>query len=112
MITPDFFNGCFEAFGALFVCKSIYALYKDKQVRGISKLTMLFFTLWGYWNIFYYSNLLQWFSFGAGICLALANSVWVAQMLYYNYYAGVAQMAERLVEAQKVGESKAPTGAN
>lgn len=86
MFTPDVINGLFEAFGTLFVAKSVYQLYKDKEVKGISKLTMTFFTSWGYWNLYYYPSLDQWFSFVAGACLAFTNTIWVGQMLYYSYW--------------------------
>ncbi len=86
MLVPDTINGCFEAAGALFMCHNIRTIYKDKMVKGVSKLTMIFFASWGYWNCYYYPHLDQWFSFCAGVCLALSNSIWVCQMLYYNYW--------------------------
>jgi len=85
MAAPDIINALFESLGSLFVCNNILVLHKDKMVRGVSKLTMAFFMGWGIWNCWYYPYLNQWFSFGAGICLALANLVWVSQMIYYTY---------------------------
>ena len=79
-------NAIFEGFGALFVCKSIYTLYKDKIVSGVSKLTMFFFASWGYWNIYYYWYLCQPFSWWCGVALCITNTIWVGQMMYYTYW--------------------------
>ena len=84
MITPDFVNGLFEGAGALFVAKNIHTLYKDKVVKGVSKLTMVFFASWGYFNIFYYWFLCQPFSWWCGVCLCIANTIWVCQIIYYH----------------------------
>jgi len=84
MITPDLINSFFEGLGSFFVCLNIYTLHRDKIVKGVSKLTVLFFATWGYFNIYYYSSLLQWFSFSAGIFLAVANTIWISQMVYYH----------------------------
>jgi hypothetical protein len=93
MLTPDMINGLFEAFGALFMLKNIQTLYRDKQIKGVSKLTILFFTGWGYWNCYFYPSLNQPISFVAGACLAMANTIWVCQMVYYSRYKTKAGLA-------------------
>ena len=82
-MTPDLINALFEACGATLVLLSIHRLHRDKLVRGVHWAPVLFFTAWGVWNLFYYPHLQQLLSFRAGVCLALVNAIWLAQLLYY-----------------------------
>ena len=59
-------------------------LYRDKCIRGVHWSATLFFASWGYWNLFYYPHLDQWWSFSGGVSIVAANTVWVAQMFYYG----------------------------
>ena len=86
MFGPDLINGTFETLGGFAVLGHIRALLRDKQVKGVSWPVVVFFCLWGYWNLFYYPHLGQWYSFLGGMWLALTNTVWVAVMVYYVYF--------------------------
>lgn len=81
---PDLVNGLYELFGAPFVVLSIVNLAKAKRVHGVSWLHVGFFTSWGFWNLFYYPHLGQWFSFCGGVAIVIANSIWLAQLIYYT----------------------------
>ena len=83
IVWPDAVNGCYELLGAPFIGLSVMKLYKEKVVRGVSWLAVAFFASWGYWNMFYYSNLHQWCSFAGGLCIVTVNTIWLGQMLYY-----------------------------
>ena len=83
-MAPDIINGCFELLGAPFILLSIIKIAKEKKVYGISWLHAGFFTSWGFWNLFYYPHLNQWFSFAGGIAIAAVNSIWLVQLIYYN----------------------------
>ena len=80
---PDWINAAFELAGAAFVTLSIRRTLVDKCVRGLSWLTLAFFTSWGYWNLFYYPHLGQLASLVGAIALAAANTVWVWLVVYY-----------------------------
>lgn len=80
----DIINGIFEICGSIMLWRNVYSLYKDKEVKGIRILSTLFFMLWGYWNLYYYPSLNQWWSFVGGLSLVFANTIWVGQMLYYK----------------------------
>lgn len=80
----DKVNGLFELLGAPFICLSIIKLYKDKQVHGINWLHACFFMVWGYWNLYYYPAINQWYSFIGGITVVLANTFWFIQLIYYS----------------------------
>lgn len=79
----DKINGLFELLGGVFVFMNVLRLYRDKKVRGVSSIAMVYFTLWGYWNTHYYPHLDQWFSFVGGLTIALMNTLWVMMMVYY-----------------------------
>jgi hypothetical protein len=82
---PDAVNGVYEFMGAPFILMSILKLHRDKRVRGVSWIHVAFFSSWGYWNLFYYPHLNQWCSFFGGVCLVLANTFWLGQIIYYIY---------------------------
>lgn len=84
MLSPDLINGIFEIIGSIFLWLNVIKLHKDKMVRGYHWLTTAFFMSWGYWNLYYYPYLDQWFSFGGGCSIVLANTVWLVQMFYYR----------------------------
>ena len=80
----DIVNGLFEVFGAPFILLSILRLYKQKVVSGVSWIHAGYFTVWGYWNLYYYPSLGQWYSFCGGIAIVIMNSIWMAQLIYYS----------------------------
>ena len=84
MNIPDIMNGCFETVGGGMILKHAWTLYKDKMVRGVSIFATCFFTFWGYWNLFYYPHLDQWWSFAGGLCIVVANCIWLSLMFYYG----------------------------
>lgn len=80
----DVVNGAFEILGFFFIIPSIRLLYRQKEVKGISPWHVGFFVSWGYWNLFYYPSLGQTLSFYGAGTLALANTVYLGQLLYYG----------------------------
>lgn len=84
-MTPDMINGLFEGLGTLFILTSVVKLYNEKLVRGVSWVHMSFFMTWGFWNLYYYPHLEQWWSFVGGIGIVVANTVYVGQLLYYTW---------------------------
>lgn len=79
----DFTNGVFEMLGAVAVFVHCRQLYHDKLVRGVSWKATLFMVVWGYWNLYYYPHLDQWWSLGGAGLIALANTIWLVLMIYY-----------------------------
>jgi uncharacterized membrane protein YfcA len=82
-MSPDFINGTLETLGGFFIMFSVYNLHKAKLVRGVSWAHVAFFSSWGYWNLYYYPSLDQWFSFWGGAFLVTVNTYWLGQMIYY-----------------------------
>lgn len=83
-ITPDIFNGLFEFIGGCFLCLNLKNLYRDKEVKGVSWLPVVFMSSWGVWNLYYYPSLNQWWSFWGGLWIVSINTTWLA-MIYYYY---------------------------
>ena len=82
-------NALFEFIGGLFLWMNVITLYKDKATRGIYYPTVIFFFIWGVWNLWYYPSLDQWWSFIGGVWLATANLVWILLFMYYKRNEGV-----------------------
>jgi hypothetical protein len=80
----DVVNGCYELFGAPFICLSIRKLAKEKKVHGVSWVHAFFFATWGFWNLYYYPSLGQWCSFIGGCAIVIANTIWLGQLIYYS----------------------------
>lgn len=83
LFTNDFFNGIFQIFGTLFICRDIQLLLKHKTIKGKGVGSNLFFAVWGFWNLYYYPSLDQWFSFFGGLCIVIANMVWFSIAIHY-----------------------------
>lgn len=84
MNPADAMNGSFELLAGLFVLNHCRVLSVDKKVRGVSMFSVLFFTLWGIWNMYYYPTLNQPLSFYGGICVAGANAFYLGMALHYR----------------------------
>jgi uncharacterized MAPEG superfamily protein len=81
----DKVNGAFEAGGGLFLALNIITLLRDKAVAGVAWPAVLFFAIWGYWNLIYYRSLKQrWSLVFSASCTGL-NTVWVVLLIYYSW---------------------------
>ena len=87
-MSPDFINGAFEFVGSIVLWRNVVQLHRDKQVRGVHWLPTGFFLAWGFWNLYFYPHLDQWWSFAGGISVIVANGTWFCQMLYYLHRPG------------------------
>lgn len=83
-MSNDIVNALFEFIGGLFLWMNVITLYKDKTIKGIYYPTVIFFFLWGVWNLWYYPSLDQWWSFAGGVWLATANLMWILLFIYYK----------------------------
>lgn len=80
----DAINAVFEFSASLFIFSSVHKLVKDKKVSGIRIAQVVWFALWGVWNLVYYYKLTQFASWAAGLLVAVANITWVTLAVYYS----------------------------
>ena len=83
-VWQDILNGSFEIGATVSISFNCLRVRKDKAVKGINAYATLYFSLWGMWNLFYYSHLDQWFSFLSGGTVVLINSYYVWLLIYYT----------------------------
>jgi hypothetical protein len=82
---PDLINGVFELGGGLLLFWfNVRAILRDKKVRGVHWAPVVWFDLWGYWNLFYYPHLGQMLSFMGGCIIVSANTVWLSLAWRYR----------------------------
>lgn len=84
MQLPDLFNALFEIGGCFAVFLSVRRLYIDRSVKGVSPWTSVFFTSWGFYNLFYYPHLSQWLSFGGCFLTTFMNAAWLILYLVFR----------------------------
>lgn len=82
-MTPDMINGCFELVGAFILLLNVKALLRDKTLKGFNPWTTVFFTLWGFYNLYFYPHLGQWWSFYGGLAIVTVNSIWLSLIFYF-----------------------------
>ena len=80
----DQINAIFEFGMAFAISLSVLRLYRDKHVKGWSIGAVAWPTAWGFWNLYYYPSLKQWWSFTAGIAVVTVNSMWIILALIYT----------------------------
>jgi hypothetical protein len=83
-MNADLINGLFEASAGIFVLNHCRVLRRDRAVAGVSIASVVFFTAWGVWNLFYYPALGQSLSFIGGLFVVVANSIYVGMLLIYS----------------------------
>ena len=83
-LNADMINGALEALSAGFVLWNVRRLLIDKMIAGISLVPVVFFDAWGFWNMYYYPSLDQWWSFAGGVLLVAANVWWTSLAFYYG----------------------------
>lgn len=84
MISADAINASFELLAGLFVLNHCRVLRQHKTLRGVSMISMGFFTLWGVWNMYYYPALAQPLSFYGGVFVVAVNAFYLGLALHYN----------------------------
>ncbi|MFA6015860.1 MAG: hypothetical protein WC742_12415 [Gallionellaceae bacterium] len=83
-IDEDAINGTFELSAGFFVLNHCRVLREHQEVRGVSMLSIGFFTLWGLWNPYYYSALQQPLSFYGGLFVVAANALYLSMIVHYR----------------------------
>ena len=80
---PDLINGILEILGGVFIFTNVFRIYRTKSSASFHWASALFFTSAGFWNIYYYPHLGQWFSFSGGVFIVLANVTYLFLVMRY-----------------------------
>lgn len=80
----DPINGAFELVGAGLILLHCRQLVRDGQSKGVALAPFVFFTAWGYWNLYYYPAVGCWWSFAGGLCVVATNTLYVGMLLWYR----------------------------
>ena len=81
----DKINFLFEVVGAIVCWRNTYALWKDKEIKGVYWPSWVFYSIWGLWTLYFYAALSQPWSLVAGIVLTSGHIAWVIIALYITY---------------------------
>lgn len=84
MISPDVINAIFELAGALLTWMNVRQVWKDKGYAGLYMPAIVLFTSWGFWNLYFYAHLAQWWSVLATVIMVSANSAWLGLMIKFG----------------------------
>lgn len=85
-MSPDRINAALEHAGVLFALLNLKILVEDLGVvRGVSIIAIVFFTLWGFWNLYYYRHLNQKESAFAAFGLVIANCAWLITFTLFQF---------------------------
>ena len=85
MTIADSVNGSYELIGGFFMLVNCVKLFMDKELRGTTLISAIFFCSWGYWNLYYYPLLSQWMSTIGASFLTIFNTAWIFMAIYYSY---------------------------
>lgn len=83
-MTADAINGLFEFIGGAFLLLNCRQMYRDKHVAGVSIWPFLFYSVWGFWNLYFYPHVGAMWSFYGGLFVVVVNTIWVAMALHYR----------------------------
>jgi len=83
-MTLDHINAVFEGGSVLLIASNVRRLYIDKKVSGVNIIPTAWFSIWGFWNLFYYWGLGQWYSWAFGSLVFWANTTWVVLAWLYR----------------------------
>lgn len=80
----DWINATFELMGGFFVACHCWRTYHDKGAKGVSLFAAAGFSIWGFWNLYYYPCLSQWASLIGTLGVTAANCLWICLIIYYR----------------------------
>lgn len=75
----DEINALFQLGCAYYAWSNALALYRSGSISGINPHSTVFFTIFGVWNMVFFSSIGAPLSFWAGVMTVLGNAAWVFQ---------------------------------
>ena len=87
-MTPDAINGLYELLGCVFIGLSVRRLWRDRSWAGLSPWTTIFFTSWGFWNIYFYPSVGAPWSTAGAVATCAANCAYVGLLWKFRRNGG------------------------
>jgi len=84
-MTNDQINGSFELVSGFMATINIIKLWEHKKLKGVSVIPAIFYVIWGFFNLFFYSSLNLPLSYYCGIFITSTNLCWVILYFYFKY---------------------------
>lgn len=81
-MSSDLINGLFELAGAIALSFNVKSLWHYKTIAGIHWSSVIFFTSWGYFNIYFYPDNGLYWSFIGGLFVSAVNTSWLILYAY------------------------------
>lgn len=81
----DLINAFFEGGGSILCWMNVLKIRRDRTVKGVFWPTQVFWSLWGLWNLYYYSAVGHPFSFWCGAVLVSGNIAWTLHAAWYAH---------------------------
>jgi uncharacterized membrane protein YfcA len=80
----DQINSVFIFVASVFYALNLITLIKDKDVKGISKLSIIFFSVWNLWTLFFFVQTSEfWWTIAAYVIVAVLNVIYLFFMFKY-----------------------------
>jgi|TARA_Y100000004_G_scaffold116974_1_gene131545 uncharacterized membrane protein YfcA len=80
----DQINSVFIFVASVFYALNLITLIKDKDVKGISKLSIIFFSVWNLWTLFFFVQTSEfWWTIAAYVIVAILNVIYLFFMFKY-----------------------------
>lgn len=80
----DLLNGLFEMVGAAALGMNVRSLWIHREIKGVHWAPVVFYTVWGLFNLFFYPANGLWISFYGGIAVMLVNVAWLALLIRFR----------------------------
>jgi hypothetical protein len=88
-MTPDvndLVNCGFLSAGAIAQWANVKRILRDKQVCGVVWQLSAIYIAWGFWGLYYWPSLHQWWSFAAEMILTIGSTVWGVLAVWYTLH--------------------------
>lgn len=83
-MSPDMVGGMMLLGGALFQVASIWKAYKDKAVKGVHPLSMLYFMTLNAYYAWYFGTTFSPWSMVGELALVVTYTIWLGQYIAYE----------------------------
>jgi hypothetical protein len=80
----DGVNSAFISIGGWLVFLNCWQLFKDKLLSGVSIISLVFYTVWGMFNAYYYLTLGKFEPMWAEVFISVGNLCYLYMAVKYN----------------------------